>query len=68
LPFKCNLQRYSVEETRKLRAMVTHPQHAADIARLMILVKRHGEIKADESSFKQGCKKKLGEMTRWGCI
>jgi uncharacterized protein (DUF305 family) len=57
-----------VEETRKLRAMVTHPQHAADIARLMILVKRHGEIKADESSFKQGCKKKLGEMTRWGCI
>lgn len=51
-----------VAETQKLQAMVTDPQHAADIARLMVLVKKHGDIKADEQAFKMDCKKKLGEM------
>jgi hypothetical protein len=53
-----------VEETRRLHAMVVDPTHAADVARLMVLVKKHGEVKAGEHTFKAACKRSMREMQR----
>jgi hypothetical protein len=51
-----------VAETEKLRVMVSDPERAEAFARLSAMVRRHGELKAAEQTFKADCKREMAEM------
>ena len=51
-----------VAETEKLRAMVSAPELAETFARVSAKVRRLGELKAAEKTFKANCTREMAEM------
>jgi len=51
-----------VAETEKLRAMVSEPELAETFARVSAKVRRLGELKAAEKTFKANCTREMAEM------